>query len=229
VISLTENESAAVSIGQDQAVVMSREPVEPGKFVRRIPWRVAIKLFNTGIGLKEGDPDPHWQLVARSDDPHFKPRPAVVTSRRGLDDPDEWLGNNPDTSQWISLANGPPRLPNGVTYTFRTTFELRGMVRGTAVLRGRFIADNHVQSIRLNGRQVPVPEHKYDQTRWFSDEFSARKGFVEGVNTLEIDVLNGGPPEMESDPEKGPMGLLVEVAGSFMGVGREEETKAGAF
>ena len=53
----------------------------PDPFARQMPRRVPIKLFNTGVGLKEGDPDPHWQLVARSDDPHFKPRPAVVTAR----------------------------------------------------------------------------------------------------------------------------------------------------
>ena len=28
------------------------------------PKRVPIKLFNTGLGLKEGEPDPHWQIVA---------------------------------------------------------------------------------------------------------------------------------------------------------------------
>ena len=54
-------------------------PAEPSDFVRQMPRRVRIKMFNTGMNLKEGDRDPHWQLVARSDDPKFKPRPAVVT------------------------------------------------------------------------------------------------------------------------------------------------------
>ena len=42
-----------------------------------MPKSVPIVLFNTGVGLKEGEPDPHWQVVARSDDPKFKPQPAL--------------------------------------------------------------------------------------------------------------------------------------------------------
>jgi len=97
----------------------------------------------------------------------------------------------------------------------------------TAVLRGQFIADNHVQAIRLNGRQVPVPEHGWDysQLRRFSDEFLARKGFVEGVNTLEIDVHNGAISEegnMWNRGKDGPMGLLLELNGSVMAGWRKE-------
>ena len=67
------------------------------------------------------------------------------------------------------------------------------MLPETAVLRGRFIADNHVDAIRLNGQELPVPEHASGVTPfdWFT-AFSAGKGFVEGANVLEIDVLN--PP-----------------------------------
>ena len=33
-------------------------------FVRRMPQWTPIKVFSTGVGLKIGDADPHWQIVA---------------------------------------------------------------------------------------------------------------------------------------------------------------------
>ncbi len=216
-IQLGANESARVEPGTDRIVVVHREAAAPSAFVRRMPKWVPIKLFNTGVGLKEGDPDPHWQLVARGDDPNFQPRPAVVTAAHAY-----WLTNYPTRSQWLSTADGPPEVPN-VTYTFRTTFELANALPETAVLRGRFIADNHVQAIRLNGRQLPVPEHGWGRLGGgiFSDgdafnlfiEFSAQKGFVEGGNTLEIDVHNGIPPETGGNDA---MGLRVELSGHVL-------------
>ncbi len=134
VISLGENESATVRVGKDSVPAMTREPGQPGKFARGMPRRVPIKVFNTGVGLKEGDPDPHWQLVARSDDPHLKPRPAVVT----LIDPRHFQSNDPTRLQWISTAGDLPKVPDGVTYTFRTTFELVDAVPGSAVMQGGF-------------------------------------------------------------------------------------------
>ena len=84
VVRLEENESARVE--RRPGPGFPRDSVkparDPGDDLRRgtCPAGRRSKLFNTGVGLKEGDPDPHWQLVARSDDPHFKPWPAVVTA-----------------------------------------------------------------------------------------------------------------------------------------------------
>jgi hypothetical protein len=179
-------------------------------FVQHLPRRLPIKLFNTGAGLKEGDPDPHWQLVARSDDPNFKPRPAVVTAAF----PGMWLNNTPRRSQWISTAGTLPDLPNDVTFTFRTTFELRDMVPGKAVLSGCFLADNQVNAIRINGRSVPVHEHSENHPFDRFTTFTIRAGFVEGENVLEIDVFNG--LSVPSDDQSGPMGLRVELEGAFL-------------
>ncbi len=220
-IRLGAGESARVGPDRDQVIRIIRgtsENAQPLGFTRRMPEWVPIELFNTGVGLKEGAPDPHWQLVARSDDPDFQPRPALVTAAHVY-----WLANYPARSQWLSTADGPPAVPN-VTYTFCTTFKLlTNMLPETAVLRGRFIADNHVQAIRLNGKEVPVSEHGWGRLGGgiFSDgdafnlfsEFSARKGFVEGANTLEIDVHNGIPPETGGN---GAMGLRVELSGHVL-------------
>jgi hypothetical protein len=208
---LGENESATVGIGPQRAVKVVREAARSNAsvFARQMPRRVRIKLFSTGVGLKEGEADPHWQVVARSDDRNFKRRTAVVTAAAPLG---RWLPNDA-RSQWISTDNGPPNLPNGVTYSFRTTFELVDALPDTAVLWGKFIADNRVKAIRLNGKEVSVPQHDDIPFAPFDHftEFSVRMGFVEGSNTLEFDVSNGIPAESE---ENGPMGLRIELSGS---------------
>ena len=211
---LKENESARVAVGRDQTVTVVRETGEPEAFARRMPKRVPIELFSTGLGLKEGQSDPHWQLAAVSNDPTFKPRPAVVSSLPyGI-----WLANDPGRSQWISTADGMPNLPHGVTYTFRTTFQLMDAMPETAVLQGWFIVDNYIRAIRLNGKDVPVPEHADGSNGLFHQfyRFVTRRGFMEGTNVLEIDVYNGhrGPPP------KAPasaMALRVELEGSVRG------------
>ena len=60
------------------------------------------------------------------------------------------------------MLNNLPHLRNDVTYTFRTTFELVGVPPSAAVLQGRFIADNCVTAIRLNGKATTVPKQATD-------------------------------------------------------------------
>jgi hypothetical protein len=214
-IPLGENESARVEAGQDRAVrVIRLSPNEarPGGFTRQMPRRVPIKVFNTGVGVNEGDEDPHWQIVARTDDPHFEPRPAVVTAVGPT-----CMPNDCSRSQWISTANHLPLVPDNVTYTFRTTFELADLLAGSAVLRGQFVVDDRVAAIRLNGQSVPMPEGDSGPHSEYR-RFAAAKGFVEGVNTLEIDVYNGDPAY--KDRPASSMALLVELEGSFVCAGR---------
>jgi hypothetical protein len=204
---LGENESATVEAGRAAIV---RTTAKAGQlnthgFVRQMPQRVRIKLFNTGLGLKEGDPDLHWQLVARSDDPKFKPQPAVVT----VVDVRTYLPNNPARSQWISTAGNLPSLPSGL-FIFRTTFELADVAPESAILRGRFLVDNHVDAIRLNGHAASVPEHGVGPPLDRFSSFTIQSGFRKGTNVLEVDVYN-----FAGSSGKGtPMGLLLELAGS---------------
>jgi hypothetical protein len=210
-IRLNRDQSARVEIGRDRVARVVRQSGQPSPFVRQMPKRVRIKAFATGMNLKEGKLDPHWQLVARSDDPKFQPRPAVVVNTSGT----PYLFNQADRSQWISAASNMTLLPNGVFYTFRTTFDLRGMRPSTAVLHGRFVADNHVRAIRLNGHQIPVPKHGYEEFGFFHGFFSDR-GFVEGTNVLEVEVENGEEGLDLSRTSSSPMGLLVELDVSAM-------------
>jgi hypothetical protein len=72
-----------------------------------------------------------------------------------------------------------------------------------------------VRAIRLNGRGVPAPRHSYEEFGFFNAFYSAR-GFVEGVNVLEIDVENGIPELDTASAPPNPMGLLVELEGSVL-------------
>jgi hypothetical protein len=207
VVSLGPNESARVEAGKQQVVKVVREPGQADGLVREMPRRIAMRLFNTGVNLNPGDPDPHWQIVARSDDPKFQPRSAAVVNMTNS----YWVVNQPDRSQWISLRGGELAYESdNVVYTFRTAFDLSGMRAVTAILHVRFAADNHIRAMRLNGRPVSVPRHDYEDFA-FLQVFSVRRGFVEGANLLEIDVENTDPAA------KSPasfMGLLVELEGS---------------
>ena len=97
-----------------------------------MPKRMPIKLFNTGVKSELGEADRHWQLAARSDEPKLKPQPALVVH---LED-SGWVPNQSDRCQWISAAGGASIMPELVTYTFRTTFDLTGTRPSTAIFSG---------------------------------------------------------------------------------------------
>jgi hypothetical protein len=187
-LSLGANQSARVEVGKGRAAVVVREAGRQGAFVREMPRSLPIVLFNSGISLKPGDPDRHWQVVARSDDPKFKPQPAIVVRAGSPAD----LQNDPARSQWLSPL-GDVVLPEDVTYVFRTTFELKEPSLARAALRGKFIADDRVVAIRLNGRNLSVPLQHDGEPFLYWTKFRANSGFVKGTNVLEIDVLNANP------------------------------------
>jgi hypothetical protein len=211
-IMLAANESAQAETGKLGVVAVVRQMGQKSMLVREMPKSVPIVLFNTGVGLNEGEPDPHWQIVARSDDLKFKPRPAVV---RGWRD-NSFLPDDPAHSRWISLLPGAVEVPQDVVYVFRTTFDLTGMLPSTAVVRGKFMGDDHLVAIRLNGRRLRVPVHP--DTGPFFDwvRFQVSSGFVSGVNVLEFDVLNSNPGQSPSERRSvgSRMSFRAELEGS---------------
>ena len=209
-ISLRANESARVDFDKDGAVTVVRQEGRKSTLLREMPKSVPITLFNTGVGLKEGAPDPHWQIISRSDDPKFQPRPSRVRVAGAAA-----LENDPARSQWISLVGGEVKLPEDVTYVFRTTFDLTGMLPSTAVLRGKCIADDRVTAIRLNGRRLALPLQPDGEPFIYWTEFRAAAGFVKGINVLEVEVLNAGPfsPPSQRHLMKSRMSCRVELEG----------------
>ena len=207
VIALGENESARVVIDKNRGAKVVRDAsLQPKRFVRQMPRRERIRVFSTGVNLKNGEQDPHWQIMTRSDEPNFKPRPAVAS---GIGN-SMWLANQFDRSQWISLIAAPSILPDDATFTFRTTFDLTGLRPSTATLHGQFTVDNHVEAIRLNGHKIAVPHHGYRDFGFFH-AFTFNRDFVDGVNVLEFDVSNGDP---DIPIGVSAMMLIVELEGT---------------
>lgn len=201
---LAVNQSARTDRNGNASVVTTHATSRKLRFVREMPKPVPIKLFNTGADAKEGEPDPHWQVVARDDDPDFKPRAALTRL------PGTWaLDNDPDRSKWISLIPVDEKLPENVIYVFRTTFDLTGMNPSTAVLTGRFIADDRVATIRLNGRDLTVPVQHDGEPFDAWSTFHARAGFVKGENVLEVGVLNACP--FTSPPDRGRSRMMFRM------------------
>ena len=157
-----------------------------------MPRSAPIVVYNTGIGLKAGDPDPHWQIVSRSDDPKFKPQPAVV---RGMKPDDFFLEDDPNRSQWLSLLAGDRNFPEDVIYVFRTEFDLTGRLPSTAVLRGKFLADDRVVAHPLErppsagaraSRRRSLP--RFDE---FPDRVRVRQGQERaGIRRVERESLH---------------------------------------
>jgi hypothetical protein len=216
---LHAGEAAFVETSSGRPSNIARVDGIPSRFVRRVPnGRISIPVFGTGIGSGAGQRDPHWRVVACSNDPAFEAQNAVVVGfpRQG------WPVRDLQREQWISthaVWNSP--LPPGGTYTFRTDFELAPEAAKTARLTGFFYADKCIRAFRLNGRNVPVAQrdikYEWEQGSGPSGEFSMDQGFVEGQNVLEIEVESGEAtetaPQMAAIGMKSALGLRVVLRG----------------
>ena len=206
-IRLTESESLRVKAEKGQVAVVSREAVDGDGFVRRLPSqgkRVPIAIHGTGMAAEQWGRDPHWTIVRASNDPRFLPRPASVVQNV----PQEWLANAAGRSQWISTVLDGSPVPNNVTYTFRTTFDLTGRDSETGAITGWFIADSYIRAMRLNGRELVVPKHRHDPRCDLFTRLAISDGFVDGTNVLEVDVENAEP---NGTGGASPMGLRMEL------------------
>jgi hypothetical protein len=155
-----------------------------------------ITIFNTGVdnsgnALPAGSIDSHYAGISPAS------TAFVLGATTAL--PGTWLANSA-ASQWIGPDDGNGGSVNGGLYsrTYRTTFDLTGLIVATAQLTGRWAVDNS-GTLLLNG--IPI-----STATGFSSftPFSASSGFVAGVNTLDAVWTNAG----------GPGGVLIEVSGT---------------
>ena len=111
-----------------------------------------------------------------------------------------WIGTN-TTSSWVGPnSDGQLNGPAGF-YDYRTTFDLTGLLIGTALISGRWATDDQALSdILINGVSTGQTSNGFQD--W--SNFSIASGFISGINTLDFIVNNGG----------GPTGLRVEMTGS---------------
>jgi ferric-dicitrate binding protein FerR (iron transport regulator) len=215
---LRKGEAIRVDSGAEEPVRIAAEkdrfPEPTEKFWPFKP----IALWNSGVGLAEGDEDPHWRIANGPKGGSFeKPQFAVVCKSDG-----RYASNEPKRSQWLSFAKDlrPGGMPRSI-FTFETTFDLTGFDPSTVVVAAQILADNGVRAVRINGNSVPIipwDDNAFAQT-FNSNQFRLIKildGFVSGKNRIEIDVWNGIYRMAGSEHDPNPMALRVE----FQGFGR---------
>ena len=180
----------AIQVTQDgkfQAVRFRRDPAAD-ELAEFRPLR-PIHIWNTGIGLRVGEKDPHWTITAGVNQSGPFPRPAIVGAPHG-----SYGINQPERSQWISVENGTTNgVPARSTYTFETTFDLTGFDLPSVWVSGLVLADDGVDEIWLNGKRLHIAPWKdwgYGVTYVTFHPIEIRSGFVQGTNRLAFVVKN---------------------------------------
>jgi hypothetical protein len=173
--------------GEFQAIQFRREAAAE-KLTKFQPLR-PIQVWNTGIGLREGDNDPHWTVTQGDSRTGPFPQPAVVSV------PHASYGiNEPERSQWISVDRGTTKgVPARSKYTFETTFDLSGFELGTVWISGLVLADDGVDEVWLNGQRLTInrwTDWTYGINYVKFHPIEIRSGFVAGVNRLSLVVKN---------------------------------------
>ena len=157
-------------------------------------------LFATGVnsaGAPTTGTDSHYSIISA-------PAPAPTgPANISTAIPGTWAANNA-TSKWISPQNGNTNVAPG-SWTYRTTFDLTGLVPSTANIVGTWAADNS-GLILLNG--VSTGNTVAGFTVASIRSFRITSGFRSGINTLDFVVTNAGS-------SANPSGLRVlSIAGN---------------
>ncbi len=179
------------------------------------PYR-PVDLNNTGLGLSVGDEDLHWRVVRGPEESFSGPQFAAVCVPH-----EAYLPNDPQKSQWISIADWRTAQANS-TYTFQAVFDLEGYDLSTMQLFGRFLADNGIAAVRVNGEPAQVQSwvDNIELQPFGNPQFrfvNVTEGLVEGRNVIEVDVRNGmqriwdeNAHAAKLSPIPNPMALRVE-------------------
>lgn len=173
-----------VRLGAGEAVAWNAAQTKPrpaeaaARLADLSTWR-PLPVVNTGKGLGVGEIDAHWEIAAATSAGAARPGPARVTA------PAPTYLRADAKSNWL----GPGTVSGKAVVTFRTRFTLSGIDPATARITGQFSADNVLQSIRLNGHEIPVPAHRPEDFNRFRP-FAIDNGFVAGENSLEFTVSN---------------------------------------
>ena len=205
-ILLVANEALRVDANQH---TVARQATAWEQFIPAVDDRETFPLWDTGVGVDCGQSDPHWWITAVSGDAKFTPRRAVAARLASLAP-----HSTGEAGRWITSAN-PPEASAGCRTTFRTTFDLTGFDPATAIIDGRFMADDWIVEVRLNGKTLPLDNHLY--CGW--QQFHVGQGFVAGNNTVEMVV--------ENNPALGPTlpALCVQWKGAARRAVKPEKEK----
>ncbi len=171
-----------------------------------------IAVYGTGVDddhklLADGAVDPHWRLVESSDARWKGPRAYVVDAEAAPVPP--WPERKPDAkSKWIAPTGGAVVAPG--EYIYEQTFIIDDrMDVETASVFGRFMGDDTVDRIEINGAKVTGSA---SFAKWL--DFLILEHLLVGENRLRIVVENAGN-------SANPHGLQVEVTGFADGKRKE--------
>jgi len=146
----------------------------------------SFTIFNSGVDnagsvLPDGTVDSHYTIPTSVNGPS---NAFAVAAYRA------YVPNN-STSKWIGPTSnaGNSNISVG-NFTYRTTFNLTGLDPNTAVLKGNFASDNNTVSVLINGNSTGITSSFTSFTSF--SPFSITSGFVNGVNTIDFVVFNGG-------------------------------------
>jgi hypothetical protein len=210
--SLSHPSSLVLSAHQAVRISAPGKPIEKiaadeKQFVRAMAVPKPFPLFSTGVGLDRGASDSHWEIIAMSNKPTFKPQPAVVAAPF-----ESYVQDNRATAQWISNSTVRDGMPGGCRWTLRTYFDLTGFDPATARIEGRVSVDDYLAEARLNGKPIPLaPEFRSARLCKMWTPLRFDDGFVAGQNTLEL-VIENRP--YTGDSVRDAMALCVDWKGT---------------
>ena len=175
-----------------------------------------IPMPSTGVGLREGDQDTNWHVVASRGESYKEPRPVKVCAPNAL-----YLGNDPANSQWVSI-NGWKNSELDTVYTFRTNFDLAGYDLKTTRVFCRLLGDDEISAVRVNGNSVQglplfddgnqAPGQVNRSTfSEFPNDLIEVTDFLKKANVVEVDVHNAiNQDPLTSKLGFSPMALRVQ-------------------
>ena len=126
----------------------------------------------------------------------------------------------------VSTGKGPLDAPGSTNHTRGVRFSLSelmphvnraDLVPGKCVLEVRFVARRFVvYAIRLNGKEIPLPEERFDGAVEQIGAVRIHDGFVggDGTDVLEFDVRNTEPGQVLPqvlDSDDGPVAARLRV------------------
>ena len=180
--------------------------------IPKMGMAASILIYNTGLDnqsypLAPGSTDSHYAVVSAPAGVEATPFAPYIVDTTGYPAP-AWLTNN-STSQWISIRSSytiSTQDPVGL-YDYQTTFDLTGLDPASAVITFRFIADNLIQDVRINGVSAGLSLPSPTSFSTWIGPLQIPSGFTTGTNTLDFIVDN-------TSPEGGnPSGVRIEISG----------------
>lgn len=167
-----------------------------------------LGLFNTGVDdqdrpLLADAAAPHYRLVERGghSDPG-RPDGLPVTASAVVVAPahaaENWAAND-STSGWVSFPTTSLSPVPGGWYQYEIGFDLTGLSLPSVEIRGRWLAADNAQNVRVNGRNTPDGARGGAWNTWTDFTLTHVRtpgGFNRGRNTLRFLTWNsdGGTP-----------------------------------